>query len=244
MSGFGAKRGFKREVAFAKLINENHKFRQNLQTGLSEMNISNGRIRSARVMNDRFKADVKVLINENETEYELGFSLKAADANFNQLDRRWLKDWADVTDMPVSIKEMIQSSLDRKLINSRDIFILPEQESYIIPFLEGKKHIIFRELLTKGDEQLKAFVAYDESKNKWFLSRMEDIFNFLLTEPLSTSKNGVLMIGDCLSLQRKGGDGNIKNPPKSSPLHPSNHLQFKIKPLNIINKVKSIEIIV
>jgi hypothetical protein len=49
-------------------------------------------------------------------------------------------------------------------------------------------------------------------------------------------------VGENLTLQRKGGDGNIKTPPKTSSQHPSNHLQFKIKPLAILKKVKYIVI--
>src|SRR5699024_11224714 len=95
-------------------------------------------------------------------------SLKAAEANFNQLDRRWLSEWAEVLNMPQEIKDMIQSSLDRKVKNSRDVFILPEQEHAILSYLESKKDGIFKELFTKEDENLKVFVAYDEKNNEWY----------------------------------------------------------------------------
>ncbi|MRB23434.1 hypothetical protein GH839_21530 [Bacillus thuringiensis] len=61
-------------------------------------------------------------------------------------------------------------------------------------------------------------------------------------EQFSTTDLRLVTIGDSLSLQRKGGDGNVKKVPKGSPLHPSNQLQFKVKPLTIIDKVPTKEI--
>lgn len=241
MSSEGAKRGFSRETKFVNLINNNRTFKQHLEEALTQLKILKGHINAAVDVKQSCKSDVKLITN-NRNNKELGCSLKAAESNFNQLDRRWLSDWAAVLQMPQPIQDMIQASLDRKKVDSRGIFILPEQEKAVISFLELSKETLLKELFTKEDENLKAFVAYDEKQNKWFVSSIDDIIRALKAEPITRSNKGVIHIGDCLSLQRKGGDGNIKNPPKTSSLHPSNHLQFKIKPLSVIQRVKSIEI--
>lgn len=242
MSGEGAKRGFKRETIFVHLINHNDTFRKSLEHALTQLNLLNGKIVSAVDVKQTCKSDVKIFMINNGRDAELGCSLKAAEADFNQLDRRWLADWAKILEMPKNVQEMIQSSLDRKRINSREAFILPEQEPFVLPFFEAVKQTLFRELFTRDDENLQAFVAYDETNKQWFVAGIENIIKVLMREPWTRSSKGVLKIGDCLSLQRKGGDGNIKRPPKSSPEHPSNHLQFKIKPLKMIGQVHSIRI--
>lgn len=243
MSSEGAKRGFKRETLFVNLIKNNEGFRENLEKALSQLNICEGEIVSAKDVKRTCKADVKLqLIDANGRTEEIGCSIKAAEANFNQLDRRWLSDWGALLQMPEEVKEMIQSSLNRKMRNSREIFILPEQESAVFSFLESKKDKLLKELFMREDENLQVFVAFDEKNHKWYVSSVEDIIDRLKKEPLSRTNRGVVNIGDCLSLQRKGGDGNITRISKDSPHHPSNQLQFKIKPLSIIKKVPAIEI--
>lgn len=243
MSGKGARRGFKREKIFVELINNNSHFRKNIENFLYQLNIIKGTIVSSEDVKGTCKSDVRLHIKDTDGKIHiLGCSLKAAEANFNQLDRRWLADWVDVLGMPDVVRDMIQSSLDRKLVNSRDVFILPEQKMKVLSYLESEKENIFKELFTREDENLKAFITYDETDNKWYISRVDDIINTLTMEKFDTTKKGVVKIGDSLSLQRKGGDGNITKIPKDSPLHPSNHLQFKIKPLTIIKNVPTYEI--
>ena len=47
--------------------------------------------------------------------------------------------------------------------------------------------------------------------------------------PITFSPNGIIKFGGVLSLQRKGGDGNVTRVPKADIRHPSNDLQFKMK---------------
>jgi hypothetical protein len=69
---------------------------------------------------------------------------------------------------------------------------------------------------------------------------MSDVVAYLAQQPMSVSKGGVLCIGNCLSMQRKGGNGCHVKVPKSHPSHPGNQIQFKIKPLSIVKNIKSI----
>ncbi|WP_423800761.1 hypothetical protein [Neobacillus sp. SAB-20_R2A] len=244
MSGDGARRGYAREALFAELINDNSEFRKILTDGLNDLDLIRGEVISAQdVKRNSCKSDVILEVRETYNSYEMGCSLKAAAANFNQLDRRWLSDWEGVLEMPQEVIDSIQSSLDRKRIRSRDVFISPDQESLVLPFIEDNLELILLELFTRDDENLNVFVTYDENRDIWTIARIDDLINVLLREPISTSGSGVVYIGDCLTLQRKGGDGNITHVPKTSPMHPSNHLQFKIKPLTIINKVHSIPLV-
>lgn len=241
--GPGARRGYSRETHFCNLINENEKFKNDLIEALFELEvIDEESIEYAKNVKDSArKSDVDILI-KNSNSYSIGCSLKSAAANFNQLDRRWLDDWAKVLNMPNYIKEMIQSSLDRKIINSRDIFITAEQEDDIFNFLTSKRGVLLKEAFIRNENSLKLFVVYDENNKEWFICKVSDIIAYIKKQNITRSSQGVIYFGDFLTLQRKGGDGNITNPPKSSPLHPSNQLQLKIKPISIIEKVKSIMI--
>lgn len=50
---------------------------------------------------------------------------------------------------------MIQSSLGRKSYNSRDVFILPEQKSTVLSYLESVKESIFKQLFIRENKILK-----------------------------------------------------------------------------------------
>lgn len=244
MGGRAARIGSDQEKGFENLVNTNSRFRELLTNCLNRLEIIRGEVISATwVKNNRFKSDVDLSVNDVvEGQITVGCSIKAAKANFNQMDRRWLSDWAELLNMPAEVSSEIQSSLDRKLINSRAVFITPRQGEIIIPFLEENKERIVRELFTRDEQHTKVFVAYDRSGLIWYIASIEEVINAIVQSPITLTRQGVVRFGDYLSLQRKGGDGNITNPPKSSPLHPSNHLQFKIKPLSIINSVSAMEI--
>lgn len=224
-----AKKGFKHEQLFTDLINNNPSFNELLCNYLG----IEGSLRATNVKGYE-KSDVNLSFNNNV----IGCSIKSAKANFNQLDRRWLKDWVSILNMPQNIQNYIQFGLDtmrNKEPNSR--LIHTQYENEIINFFENRLNNLLIELFTRGDKKVKLFVAYDNVKDIWYICNMKEIMNTILDSSITVSKKGVLKIGDYLSMQRKGGDGNVVNPPKSSPLHPSNNIQFKIKPLSIIEAV-------
>jgi hypothetical protein len=175
MSGTEAKRGFKRETIFVNLVNNNSVFRLSLETALADLGIIEGKIIFARDVKSTCKSDVKLFTLDKE----VGCSLKSAELDFNQLDRRWLSNWATVLGMPEDIRIIIQSSLDRKIISSRDTFILPEYAPTVLSFLESKRELLFKELFTKDDENLKAFIGYDENRKEWIVAKISEIVELL-----------------------------------------------------------------
>lgn len=237
MSGAGAKRGLSREVLFAHLITNDLVFRNRVTTALASLGFQNRSIVSANKVAGTCKADVH--IHFKNTNY-LGCSVKAAQSNFNQLDRRWLSQWSAHLKMPPAIEQEIQDRLDLKMKNSREIFI--PKNSSVIKFVKDNLESILKELFTKNEPHLELFVTYNENTQDWHAAKISDIIQYLSSKTIGTSKKGVIQIGNYLTLQRKGGDGNTTKPPKGTPGHPSNQLQFKIKPLTIIEQVRHYKI--
>lgn len=241
-----AKRGFSHEQLFTDLINSDSTFKEKIVYYISKninlpYPIDITKLRAVNVKGTE-KSDVNIYY---DGVHHVGCSIKSAEANFNQLDRRWLNQWTPILSIPTSIQNAIQDGLDSmrlKTPNAR--FILPQHSTSITNFfsLNYTKSKLFPELFTRGDINLKIFVAYDSVSDIWHLAKVSDIISYANSQPVTVSARGVLYFGDSLSLQRKGGDGNITNPPKSSPMHPSNHLQFKIKPLSIISHVTTYRI--
>jgi len=81
MSGIGARRGFKREIIFADLINNSEVFRMALSNALIRLSLINGEVLSATVVKGICKSDVQLEIKDLNENYELGCSIKAAEAN-------------------------------------------------------------------------------------------------------------------------------------------------------------------
>ena len=61
---------------------------------------------------------------------------------------------------------------------------------------------------------------------------MQKLLAILKQSCITFSKKGIIKIGNYISLQRKGGDGNYTQLPKTHIKHPSNQLQFKMKVLS------------
>jgi len=233
-----ARSGFTNEQLFCDLINYNSKFKTAMSRCLNQLHLANGTVERAEKIAGRNKTDVRMYLSGSRN--NVGCSIKSAKADFNQLDRRWLDDWVLTLNMPENIKNEIQNSIDRKGRpgHSRDPFILQKQWSLVGGFFERVKIQLLSELFTKNELDLTTLVAYDRDNRRWIICRMFDIIRYIGQSNVGITNKGIVTFGDYLSLQRKGGDGNITIPPKTSPLHPSNQLQFKVKPLALVNAIQ------
>lgn len=234
-----ARGGFKNEVKFANLVNNNSSFRNELSRNLKHFNLINDDISKAKVLKGRSKTDVLLMLNNAD---KVGCSIKSAKANFNQLDRRWLENWVKILRMPDSIYKEFVKSLERKIFDSRDVFITPEQGRIVIPYLERVKLHILNEIFIRQETCLRIIVVYDENSDVWEFGNILHAIDLIAKAPINISGKGVLYFGDCVTLQRKGGDGHIDSPPKNSIRHPSNQLQFKVNPITLINSIPNFSI--
>lgn len=119
----------------------------------------------------------------------------------------------------------------------RGLFLLKAQDSNrpLIPMsLRNKWAYIIEERAKKivkwslsSHESREILVLYDRVESKMRIYRMSDVLHGISSAVTFTPK-GNIIIGACIQLQRKGGDGNVTRVPKDNPTHPSNHIQVKL----------------
>ena len=173
----------------------------------------------------------------------IGCSIKEAEADFNQLERVWLKDLALSIGMPGDIEAMIQVCLDNRRLKKSRIFITDKYAEPILSYFRENEDTLLCKLFTGNDPSVKCLVIYDYNKNIWYLSSMKDVINYIAKQPIKISRLGVVYFGDVLTMQRKGGNGVHVKVPKSHPSHPGNQLQFKVKPLLLAGCCNSVKVV-
>jgi len=227
-----AKRGFLYEDIFVDLVNNNKEFSKSLRLYLGDLNKP---LKACKVSDTKMKSDV--ILQFGDCAY--GCSIKTSEADFSQLDRRWLSDWAEKLNMPLEIYNMLNKCILNKMVNKRDKFILDKYKDPIISYFKLNLSLLLKELFIRGENILKYLVVCFYLEGNWYITKILDIFKYIESGEIYTTLYGILRFGDCLSMQRKGGDGKHVKIPKNNPVHPGNHIQFKIKPLSLINNMPS-----
>lgn len=170
-------------------------------------------------------------------------SVKKSTADFSQLDRRWLSSLKSALNIPNNITNEIQEGLDSmRLKTGEKRLILTKYESDIIEYFQNNINIFMEEMFTRQNPIVSLFVVYDSNLKTWYILNMKDVLTFASNQIVSVSNKGVLKLGDYITMQRKGGDGNVTRVPKTDPTHPSNQLQVKIKPLKIVENLDPMKI--
>jgi len=223
-----AKRGYLYENKFVELVNKNEKFNQSLKRLLK----IKGRLKAKRITDNRKKTDVKLIVDNKK---EIGLSIKTAEANFNQLERVWLRELARRHNMPKNIENKVNECLREKSKNRKGKFILDKYRDGILDYFKKNLKPILKDIFSKNEENLKYLAVCVFVKDRWHIALMDEVIKEISKSGLSTTVAGVIKIGDYLTLQRKGGDGAHVKLPKSDPRHPGNQLQFKIKPISLLD---------
>lgn len=153
---------------------------------------------------------------------------------FNQIDKRWLKNYKELWNIPENIYQILQyytgelkpyktpvrDKEQRRMF--MDEFTINEQNELLI-FLNKNKTLIVSDIL-KGRGQFAAewILVIVKSNNtiKWTLKPMNLALNYYSHGEITISKRGSIHIGR-ITMQRKGGDAGRET---------ANMLQFKIDP--------------
>jgi len=188
------------------------------------------------------KADINIQITvklKSTIDVEnLQVKLVSNSCGFNQVDKRWIKNYADMWDIPSHIINTLKyftGELPPKIPNSKDSrrmffgeFSLKEQ-SELLDFIDKNKVMIISDIL-RGRGGFCAewvLVAQKVKANaRWVLKNINEVLNYYFGDgKVKVSPRGSVNIGKVL-MQRKGGDGG-----RSS----ANMLQFKIDPTDLFN---------
>lgn len=182
------------------------------------------------------KSDVDVWIKTAAGEKREGISIKLVSnpAGFNQIDKRWLRQYAKLWNMPQEVEAALKYFLgevvpfksarnpQRMFLNELDA----GSQKAVVDFFSTNKEKIISDLI-EGDGSHPAgwlMVALKATENtRWILRRSSDAIRFFGDGPVEITRQGNLRIGR-VTMQRKGGDGGRET---------AKMLQFKINPAQL-----------
>ncbi|CAN5734776.1 hypothetical protein BH24ACI3_BH24ACI3_07180 [soil metagenome] len=187
------------------------------------------------------KADVVVTIKTSAGEFREGISIKLVSGTngFNQIDKRWLRQYAAMWKMPPDVVAAMRLYLgedkpngtsrrpERMFLNELDL----ETQAKVIEFFVANKASIIEDLLA-GDGLNKAgwfMVALKSAdRSQWTLRPMNEVIKFFGEGRVEMTRAGNLKLGR-ISMQRKGGDGGRET---------AKMLQFKLNPAMLFEPEK------
>ncbi|EAI1422251.1 type II restriction endonuclease [Campylobacter jejuni] len=237
-----AKNGFKNENFVVNTFN-NWQNDTLAQSWLKAMNYNINDIQN--VIKGSFKADVQVVIlvqiklQNLQDVQNIQVKLVSNPQGFNQVDKRWLKNYNELWNFPSELLEILQyftGEKSPKIKNPKDKrrmflteFTKEEQEQVINFFIKNQALIVNDILKGRGQfasEWFLVILKIEKQDLKWLLKPINEVINFYSGEVLITDR-GSLKIGK-ITMQRKGGDnGRIS----------ANMLQFKINPCELFTEI-------
>ncbi|EHD2714728.1 type II restriction endonuclease [Campylobacter coli] len=240
------KNGFKNENFVVNTFN-NWQNDTLAQSWLKAMNYNINDIQNvkAQKIKGSFKADVQVVIlvqiklQNLQDVQNIQVKLVSNPQGFNQVDKRWLKNYNELWNFPSELLEILQyftGEKSPKIKNPKDKrrmflteFTKEEQEQVINFFIKNQALIVNDILKGRGQfasEWFLVILKIEKQDLKWLLKPINEVINFYSGEVLITDR-GSLKIGK-ITMQRKGGDnGRIS----------ANMLQFKINPCELFTEI-------
>jgi hypothetical protein len=166
---------------------------------------------------------------------EIGVSVKSSsETSFHQTDRRTLEHWKLFLNMPEDVFKTIKEAILRVSRNPRDKFILEKDRDKIKNLFSKNLRSIIREIFQRKEENLKLLMVNDKRKRRVYVFNMDEAIDFLCKNASNNVRftdKGIVLLGDFISVQRKGGNGKHVKIPKTDWKHPGNQLQFKTSPI-------------
>ncbi|WP_158413782.1 PDDEXK family nuclease [Geoglobus acetivorans] len=232
-----ARIGLDSEKDIVHMINNNPNFQKSMIDGLSS--IGYGNPSEIRAFKNGSKIDIYIVLDDEK----IGVSIKSiSKADFHQLDRRRLEDWKILLDMPDYIFDILKDAILRIAKNSSAKFILEKDRDEIGNFFNNKLKTILEEIFRRSESNLKLFMINDKTRHRIYVYNMDDVIEFLYKNAhnnISFTKKGIIKLGDFITVQRKGGNGErVKKYKKTDWRHPGNHLQFKFSPVGFAEYIE------
>lgn len=188
-----------------------------------------------------YKTDVQVQITiklKNIVEAQnIQVKLVSNKKGFNQIDKRWIKNYTNMWEIPDNIVKLLQNytgelePYKKETKDKRRMFMnefSDKEQKEIIDFFKQNKMLIILDIV-KGRGILAAewiLVAqkYDNIF-RWILKPINVAINHYAEGDVQITDRGNLKIGK-ITMQRKGGDGGRET---------ANMLQFKVDPIELFN---------
>ncbi len=190
-----------------------------------------------------YKADVNVIIQikmkQTLDSENLQVKLVSNPKGFNQIDKRKLKSYQEMWNIPPNIYQLFAyftgelkpTRQDIKYPNKRMLaheFTNKEQQE-LLTWLNDNKMLIISDILKGRGEFSAGWVLVIQKINlkmEWALKNINEVMQYYFDDgSVEISKKGSLKIGR-ITIQRKGGDNGRES---------ANMLQFKIDPTGLLN---------
>jgi hypothetical protein len=158
-------------------------------------------------------------------------------AGFNQIDKRWLKNYNELWNIPEKVYVLLQyftgeiPPYKAETRDKRRMFLdeMAENEQEIILdwFRKNKMLIVSDILRGRGEFTAEWVLVAQKVKNnaRWILKNINEVMQYYYEGDVAISPRGSINIGR-ITVQRKGGDGG-RNTAKM--------LQFKINPVALFD---------
>jgi hypothetical protein len=160
-------------------------------------------------------------------------------ASFNQLTRTTLNKFTELFNISPEKKNELEHLITEKARDTKNNSLFPTsyQKEWFDFFEKNVNEILkWGFSFTKSREILALF---ERDSDTFRLYMMKDVLS-KLNKDISISKKGNINIGNCISFQRKGGNGSLsKTIPKTSIKHPGNNVQLKINSVKFISEMEN-----
>lgn len=145
----------------------------------------------------------------------------------NQIARWSVDNFAKEFGLSDAIREELRELILAKIRSGNELPLFPEnkQEKYKEIFDPLLGDIIKKSFSdVPGREILVLFNRIEGIMRIW---KMRDVVN-RIPKTITYTRQGNIVIGECVGFQRKGGNGKTVKVPKTSPEHPGNGVQTKL----------------
>ncbi len=170
-------------------------------------------------------------LQQNERREGISIKLVSSPNGFNQIDKRWLANYAKMWKMPADVIAALklfvgETPPTRASRNAKRMFLNEldaAQQKAVVDFFTLNKDDIVSDIFAgdgvhDADWVMVALKATD--KTRWIIRSSADTIKFFGEGKVEITRNGNLKIGR-ITMQRKGGDGGRET---------AKMLQFKINP--------------
>ncbi|MBX3243343.1 MAG: type II restriction endonuclease [Acidobacteria bacterium] len=233
-----ARAGFRNESEIAAKF-ENFQTDQHAREWLRAIGYDAESVRSIKTEKPHGdKSDVVLLITTESGEKRYGISIKlvSSERGFNQIDKRWLTDYAKMWNMPDDIAEAMKYYVGETppFKTSRDkrrMFLNEfehEMRERMVTFFETNKKKIVTSLIKgsgRGSADLFMVAQRSGKGERWVIKSIDETIAYFAEGDVEMTRAGNLKIGR-ISMQRKGGDGGRPT---------ANMLQFKLNPAELFD---------
>ncbi len=231
-----AKAGFKNENEIRDKFN-NWRNDADAQAWLAAMGIQTSDLESVTAAKPHGeKADVEVVTRTKNGDRKDGISIKLVSSpnGFNQIDKRWLRQYAKMWQMPAEVEAALklfvgETPPTKPGRDAKRMYLneLPtETQAAVLAFFTAKKDEIVSDLIA-GDGTHSAgwiMVALKATANtRWVIRSTTDAARFYAAGKVEITRAGNLKLGR-ITMQRKGGDGGRET---------AKMLQFKMNPVQL-----------